>query len=237
MNIGVVGAGMMGCNIVKSAAKSGCVKVFDVDFTRASNAAYDFGQIACKSFDDLLDCEVIFLAVPGSAVIPLLNDYINKTENALWINISTLLNQEHLKNSFPEARNILSIKIIGQAGSMTNGMMPVIIVDPVYGDVVTREILDILGEVGEVVFDYEKKYLDVNMYAAEAAMVTAATLAEKLFAMNIDKKAIHAAIKGVFTGTAAQFPYGDQDYFHKLVFVRHPDMDFSKYFLSQGNEG
>lgn len=230
MNIGVVGAGMMGGNIVKSAAKLGCVRIFDTDSSRAANTASCTGQRACGSVEDLLDCEVIFLAVPGDAVIPLLNRCIDKAPNTLWVNISTLLNREHLKIAFPEARNIISIKIIGQADSMAGGMMPVIIVDPLYKDIAGREIVDILGEVGEVVFDDEKKYLDVNLYAAEAAMLTAASLADKLLAMGIDKRAICAAIKSVFTGTAAQFPYQAQDYFHKLVLERHRGISFSRYF-------
>lgn len=230
MNTGVVGAGMMGSNIVKSAAKAGCVRIYDIDYRKACKCAADFRQSACRTIDGLLDCEVIFLAVPGDTVIPVLERYLEKTPDTVWVNVSTLVSGENLKNTFPENGNIVSIKIIGQADSMMGGMTPVIIVDPAYDGILNEEISGILWGIGEVVSDYENKYMDVNLYAAEAAMLTAKSLADKLHALDINEKVIHAAIKSVFTGTAAQFPYINPDYFHKLVFERHPDISFRRYF-------
>lgn len=225
MDIGVIGVGNMGEHLAASSSLVGKVRVYDIDSEKAEAVASKLGITFLNDIEGLLKSDIIFLAIPGNSVIPLLKENLKKSgPKTLWINVSTLVSIKDIKEAFPASKNIGSIKIIGEAGAMHSGTKPVIIVDPLYKNVFTEDVHKILNGVGDVIVDYELKYLNINLYAAEVAMLSCLSLAKKLSDNGIDNKVINAAVKGVLVGTSRQFPYENPDYFHELVYQIHPDI-------------
>ena len=233
IKIGVIGVGRMGKQIISCCQRQGHVKVFDIDNVEATRVAMQYRVICCQSIEDMLDCTTIFLAVPGETVMAIIGDYVQQApQELIWISVSTLLTARQLRETYPSYGNVISVKIIGVADAMQLGIRPVLVLDPAYDLILHGYVLSLLDQVGEVVHDFEDKYVAVNLMSAEAAMTAVIWLAKQLKASGIANPAVITSIRNVFLGTASQFPYQPSDYFHELIFARHPDLQVTLELLN-----
>ncbi len=213
----------MGSILAKHAAKIGQVCVFDIAGQKSKEIALRYGVNFSEQMEEALEADIVFLAIPKDEAVSVINNF-SRNGCQLWVNFSTLLTKRNIRTLFPYTKNLVSVKIIGEADAINRGIPPVFVIDPDFRTLVNNDVLSLLKEIGAVIFDCEEKYEMVNYLAAELAMLAATQLAKKLKKKGIAAAAIEAAIKGVFVGTVSQFPYDEPDYFHQLVFAKHANL-------------
>ncbi|MBW1802336.1 MAG: NAD(P)-binding domain-containing protein [Deltaproteobacteria bacterium] len=225
-SISVFGAGQMGTRIGEVACREHDVVFFDIDPEKAQQSADRFGGRSANDIRQALDSQILFLAVPGSAVIQLLKDHYSAVSmDTLWVNISTFVTLKDMQAVTGKSGNIISCKIIGQSELVSDENPSAFIIDSSQSESSLVPVVgDIFKKVGVVIFDHEEKYREVNYIGAAEAMRGVIYVANTLRDMGLQKEVIRAAITQVFIGTAIQFPYANPDYFHDLVYGRNPGL-------------
>jgi pyrroline-5-carboxylate reductase len=220
-NIGIAGLGNMGRRIAKAADAHASVVGYDIADSCMKDVCGQSIEQA-KNVERLLEQDMIILALPGGEVLTFLQKYCSLSA-ALWVNMSTFVTRKQM-NDVLGHDTCISCKIIGHSDVLMENGRPTFILDP--GKHVSSCDLDmvqiILENCGDVVFDDEKKYSNVNLWAAEAAMKAVSELVMKL--EGFPKEVVRSAVHQVLVGTAMQFPYDKIDYFHRLVISRNQNI-------------
>jgi pyrroline-5-carboxylate reductase len=173
-----------------------------------------------------LNSDILFLAVPKSAVLELFEKYYAQVpKETLWVNICTFITLKDIQGLTGDARNVVSCKIIGHFEMMSPANKCAFVIhDESPAGELTSIVESVFRKVGIVVHDNEEKYLEVNYIAASEGMKGVIRAANILKGLHIDTQIINAAIRQLFIGTARQFPYPSPDYFHNLVYQRNPGL-------------
>jgi len=130
IRISVIGAGQMGTRIGEVASRDHRVVFFDTEPEKAQRAANRFGGRSAGDIRHALDSQILFLAVPGSAVIKLLEDHYSAVSmDTLWVNISTFVALKDMREVTGESGNIISCKIIGQSDMVSDDNPCAFIID------------------------------------------------------------------------------------------------------------
>ena len=226
IKISVFGAGQMGTRIGEVASRDHDVIFFDTEPEKAQHAANRFGAQSANDIRHALSSQILFLAVPGSAVIELIKDhYTAVSRDTLWVNISTFVTLKNMVEITGESLNMVSCKIIGQSEMVSDENPCAFILDSTHSENALISVVEaIFKKVGVVIIDDEGKYSEVNYIAASEAMRAVLSLANTLRHMGLQREVIMAAVKHVFIGTVQQFPYATTDYFHDLVYDRNPGL-------------
>ena len=222
MKVGIVGAGQMGTQIGKVASDDHDVIFYDIDRGKSRHAADKLNVRYEDEIHEILRSHIIFLAVPGSAIIELLKEYqASVSKETLWVNISTFVTLKDIISVTGDGSNLVSCKIIGHFEMMSSTNPCAFVIHQVLPkNDLTSTVEQIFKRVGITIYDDENKYLEINYLAAAEAMRGALNVAKRLRSLDIQFPIIEAAIKQVFVGSAGQFPYANPDYFHDLVYKR-----------------
>jgi hypothetical protein len=226
MKVGIVGAGQMGTQIGKVASDDHDVIFYDIDRGKSRHAADKLNVRYEDELHEILRSHIIFLAVPGNAVIELLKEYQGSvSKETLWVNISTFVTLKEMISVTGDGSNLVSCKIIGHFEMMSPTNPCAFVIHQVHPENDLTSIVEkIFKRVGITIYDDENKYLEINYIAAAEAMRGVLNVAKLLRSLDIQFPIIEAAIKQVFVGSAGQFPYANPDYFHDLVYKRNPEL-------------
>ena len=226
VKVAVVGAGQMGTQIGKTACKDNDVIFYDIDQDKSRSAARLCNARYSDTAQEIITTDIVFLCVPKKGVIEWLQkSYSKASMETVWVNICTFLTLKDILDFTGSAENIVSCKIIGHFQMISPTSRGVFIIHPEHPENERMLTIEkILKNVGEVIYDDEGKYLEVNYIAASEGMKGVLHTANLLRKRGLKDQVIHAAIRQVFIGTALQFPYAEPDYFHELVYQRNPGL-------------
>ena len=227
MIISIVGVGRLGKCIAMGVKEKHLLILYDLDVSKIKHCEELKVGKRAANINKAIKGDIIFFALPPEAIIQILDKhYSSIPDSTLLVNLSTFLTQEELERKYKN-NNILSCKIIGEADEIEKGNKITCIINKMKNKQSDKNkvVEQIMLRLGTVVYDNEKHYLDVNYLAAEAAMNGVLELAEKLKNKGLSKSVIETAIRNTFIATAKQFPFEQPDYFHKLIFSNHSNLD------------
>lgn len=219
MKVAIVGAGRMG-TLVASRVPGSYRKVI-ISRRRQSAVALadEVGGIASDQLSAVRGCPVVLLVVPGSAVVPLVQDLQpHLDDNALLVNMATDVGTADLAETFPDLQ-FAAAKIIGHAREMAHGSPGVILLDRVNPE--QEELLaSILGGIGPVIRDDENKVRQANTAVAEEMVRAEIALRRRLEQLGLDPELIRVAVKTTGPGILRSLGDGDAGPFVQEVIRR-----------------
>lgn len=221
--IGIIGAGQMGNALGRAAALNGYNTIFfDIDTKKAQEAALNSKADFTIDINEIFNSNIIFLALHKDAVLNFFTNYYKSVSlKSVCVNISTFVTMNDIRNITKDISRIISCKIIGHFLKVAS-VKSVFVLDT--NSEKNKDVEEILGSIGEVIYGSENDYVQLNYLAAEAAMRSTLTLVKQLKEMGYKESVIYAAVKSVFIGTAEQFPFLKPDYFHNMVYKNNPDI-------------
>lgn len=203
LKVAIVGAGRMGA-LLAGSIPANCRKVIiSRRKGRAVSLADEVGGLAADQLSAVRGAQVIFLAVPGTAAIQVVQDMLPHVDpGTLVVNLATDLATAELAAAYP-AVTFAAAKVIGHAREMGLGTPGVVVIDHVDGEA-ENHLRYLLEGLGPIVREREEKVSTVHaaitdaMARAEAELV--AKLSELGFSADMARAAIAATGPGVLHG-------------------------------------
>lgn len=219
LKVAIVGAGRLG-TLLATRIPGSCRKVIiSQQKAKAVTLADEVGGIASDQLSALRGCQVVFLAVPSSAVAQVVQDAIpHLDEQALVVNTATDLMTDELAARFPKVR-LAAAKLIGHAREIAMGSPGVVVLDHVEGEDEER-LRMLLAGLGAVTRDRESKILEANAAVVEVMVRAEADLRSRLQAIGLKNELIQAAITTTGPGVLRSLTAGDAGPFVQGVIER-----------------
>jgi len=209
MQVGLIGGGRMGRELARRLKDHVELTIFDRDAAFLATVQNELGIPAAGSIDELAAIGTVILAVPDPEVVNCIKDFNQLKTPITVINIATNVAQHVLEETAVPPVRCFGVKFVGQAGEMSLGLDPVIVIDsrPAGLVPVAREIF---ASVGHVIVGKADIVSLVNNAAAAKALEAAVHIEETLRQQGVDDPAIvKSAIRMVAAGVLKA--YADQD--------------------------
>lgn len=222
MKIGIIGAGRMGKILAQRLSAEYQVVMFDSEGA-ALHAAMRTLNIESVTMIGNLDVECCILAVPDFAVELCMLELAQASKQMDVFCIATNCSRERIVAWSTDNLRGLNVKIIGHAGEMGRGAIPVVVVDQGAPDIV-EAAKRIFKHIGIVIVGDADKVITVNTLATEEALRTAVALEDALCAVGIDNAdMIRCAISHVAPGVMRAYAEDDLGPFARGIVSRLRD--------------
>jgi pyrroline-5-carboxylate reductase len=206
--VAIIGAGRLG-SLLADRIPATCRKVIiSTQKAEAVALADEVGGVASDQMSAVRGCRVVFMAVAGPSVSPMLSDITPHLDgDALVVNMAVDVMTDELAAAHPGVR-LAAVKVIGHAREMGHGSPGVVILDHV--DARNEEHLrELVSGLGPVTRDAESKVV-----AAQEAVVTvmewaAADLRIRLGELGLAEGLIQAAIATTGPGVLRSLAAGE----------------------------
>lgn len=209
MEIGVVGVGRLGRELARRIAEYHNLTIFDVDAQRRERISSQYGAKQAESMLELANLDAVILAVPDRAVVSCIEAFQTVSAKAVLINVATNISQHLLQRSAKGRVSCISVKFVSQATEMSCGQSPLLIINDQPSELVPL-VQEVFRSVGEQIVGRADMVAAINSIAAEAALVAAVCIEEKLHRQKIhDALIIKNAIRQVAAGVLKA--YADND--------------------------
>lgn len=186
---------------------------------KAVALADEVGGVAADQWSAVRGCHVVFLAIPGSAMVQVLQEIApHLDEGALAVNMATDVMTDDLAAQVPKVR-LAAAKVIGHAREMALGSPGVIVLDHVSPADEDR-LRPLLEGLGAVVGDREAKVMAAAAAVAEAMVKVEAELRKRLEEIGLDRSLVQAAIATTGPGVLRSLSQGDAGPFLQQVIAR-----------------
>lgn len=208
LKVAIVGPGRLGSLLAAAVPASYRKVIVGRQKASAQDLADELGAVASDQLSSIRGSDVVFLAVPAAAVVPVLQGLQPHTDaETLVVNMSTEVLTAELAPGFPGIR-LASAKVVGQAREIAHGSPGVVILDQV--DAEAEWLLrELLGGLGTVIRDNEAKVLAINTAVAEEMLRAEANLRRRLTAMGLSHELISTAIRTTGPGVLRSLAGGD----------------------------
>lgn len=217
--VAIVGAGQLG-TLLANRIPANCRKVvISQQKARAVQLADEVGGIASDQVSAVRGCRVVFLAVPGTAIVPVIQEVGPHLEDgALLVNMSADVMTDQLADTFPKIK-FAAAKVIGHAREMALGNPGVVVLDHVAGD--EEEMLrSLLEGLGHVTVDKESKVMAAHAAVVSVMVRAEAELRHLLEEVGLDRTLAQAAITTAGPGVLRSVSEGDIGPFIRGVMER-----------------
>lgn len=193
LKVAIIGTGRLG-TLVAGRIPANCRKV--IISRRKGGAVHladEVGGLAADQLTAVRGCQVVFLAVPGSAAIQVAQEVASfLDEGALLVNMATDVLTDEMAENVRRVR-VAAAKIIGDAREMSLGSPGVVVVDHVDAGEEDR-LRYLLAGLGSVIRDRETNVQAAHAAVAEVMTRAAADLRNRLGALGLTGDLARAAI-------------------------------------------
>lgn len=216
MKIVVIGTGRMGRILAARLATRHEVLLYDNAFETAQTVAADLELRAVDSLAGLA-ADGAVLAVPDGAVADCIQKLRATGGKMPLFNVATNISREMLA-TLDESRGLcLNVKIVGHAGEMNRGAVPILIADNV-----NAALADLAGRifapVGEVVIGEADQVTEINVVMTEEALKAGVAMEKALLSAGVaDQRMIRAALSIVGTGVLRAYAEDDLGPFARQI--------------------
>lgn len=222
MNIAVLGTGRMGQVLAERLKRRYQVKLFDSNSRALSNACTLLNLPACENLAEV-DADAFILAVPDKEVAGCFELLSQRNTPTAVFSVATNVSREQLQTFTGQSLKGLNVKIVGHAGEMSRGAVPVIIVDDVCPELVAIAV-EIFSVVGKTRVGDADTVGKINSLATQEALKAAVAIEKELYALGLnDPEMIHCAISHVAPGVMRAFAEDDLGPFARGIVCRLRD--------------
>ena len=207
--IAIVGLGRLGKVLAQRLAGNYSLRLYDRNTERAVELATELGAKIANNLEEAATCGVIILAVPDREVIICIKDLSLMQKELIVINVATNVSQAVLEQTAAGSVTCIGVKLVGHAGEMALGLIPVVIVNERPRELV-EQVSKIFASVGHVVVGRADIVTEVNTIAAEKVLEAAVLIEDTLRSRGYkNEEMIQSAIRQVGAGILKA--YADND--------------------------
>ncbi|MEK4030561.1 NAD(P)-binding domain-containing protein [Pseudobacillus sp. FSL P4-0506] len=216
MRVGLIGIGKLGMAMMKHWSDSNqTVAVYHPDKLKAEKFVqhYQHGQVLMEK--DLLNLDILVLALPAKEVIPFIEQFIAKeigTSSMHVVNMATTLYTKEVKHKFPHL-SIYGVKFMGHSRELLergNGLF--IAESPLPSSI--QKIFQFLGEIKQ---DSEERLVQVNKLATYHAVKTALDIEREFTKKELDIKYVERALTSIAPEVLRSYSEGTLGHFGREV--------------------
>jgi pyrroline-5-carboxylate reductase len=197
--VAIVGAGAMG-SLLAFRIPGGYRKVIiSRERGGAAQVADEVGGLASDQISAVRGCQVIFLAVPGAAVLPLLREMTpHVAENALVVNMAPDLFTGDLAAEHAAVR-FAAAKVLGHADELAAGARGLVVLDHVDEEAEDR-LRQLLEPVGPVMRGSETLVQEAGAAIMDVMTEARRNLLDRLSVLGLDGPLAQVVLAGAAPG-------------------------------------
>jgi len=177
--------------------------------TGAAQVADEVGGLASDQISSVRGCQVVLLAIPGPAVVPVIREMApHLADGALVVNMAPDVFTGDLAADFPKVR-FAAAKVLGHARELHLGARGVVVLDHLDEDAEDRLHL-LLEPLGPVIQGSETMVQDAGAAVVSVMQEAQSDLLARLTALGLDRHLAQAALAAAAPGVLRAMAGGDE---------------------------
>lgn len=208
--VAIVGAGTMG-SLLANRIPAGYRKVIiSRERAGAAQVADEVGGLASDQISAVRGCQVVFLAVPGAAVAPVVRDMSSHlAEGALVVNMASDIMTGDLAADFPKVR-FAAAKVLGHARELHLGARGVVVLDHIDEEAEDRLRL-LLEPLGPIIRGSETMVQEAGAAVFAVMQDAQNELISRLIGLGLDRLLARTVLAGAAPGVLRTMAGGDEE--------------------------